>query len=131
MNDLLKLKIITPDKVEFDDYIAWVSFNSINGITVLQKNYAPTIGSIYIGKITIHTQTETISKIIGKGAYSICDNYLEIITNFFLNDTNENIDFIEQRKINAEKQLTEHATNLINFEHNLNITKIIQQLRGK
>ena len=67
MENTLKLKIITPNKIEFDDYISLVSFNTIDGITVLQKNYAPTIGSVCVGKIHITTKDKKIVKIIITG----------------------------------------------------------------
>ncbi len=131
MENTLKLKIITPNKIEFDDYISLVSFNTIDGIIVLQKNYAPTIGSVCVGKIHITTKDKKIVKIIGKGAYIISDNNLEIITGFLFDDNDHNIHLVEMQKINAAKQLTEKTNHLVDLSQSLNITKIIQQLKGK
>lgn len=131
MADGLRLQIITPNKVEFDDVINSISITNHEGKMMIQKNYAPSMGIVALGEITINTQTDRLEKIIGRGLYTVVDNNLKIVTGFCLDHTKENVELIEKQKMHAYATLKDKANHILNFEQNLNIAKIIEQLKRK
>lgn len=127
----LKLQVITPNGVLYDDFIKSVSFYDTKGKIVLSKDYASTIGFLNIGLIIINDGNQDIEKLVGNGTYVISENILKILTIYFLDNNEKSIQYIENQKEQAIKILNEKSNNKINFSENLNIAKMIQNLKRK
>lgn len=126
ISNKLKLMIITPFGTPFNDCVDSVLVKTENGELSLCKNYASTIGVVKKSKIKIKYNNQTLEYLISDGIYSIADNVLKIMINYFYENTEENLNIVNEKykEINSN-QIDEDSNNEIS------LVKLIQQLKRK
>lgn len=125
VNSKLKLIIITPTGIPFEDFIESILIKTENGELSLCKNYAPTIGIIKKNKIKIKYNSKNLEYLVSDGVYVISDNTLKVITNYFYENTKENLDIINKKsEVNIDQHNDESSKEI-------SLVKLIQQLKRK
>ncbi len=74
----LHLKIVSPEKIEFDGEVKSVSFPGTMGRFELLENHAPLISSLADGKVEYNTNDGKKDLQIRAGFISVKDNEVEV-----------------------------------------------------
>lgn len=97
----VKLIINTPEGVFFEDEVLQVELKTTNGYIGLLANHAPIIGAIVPSICYIRDlKNNRVKALINSGIFSVKDNTISIITDFFdiIGDNNKNQDVIKARE---------------------------------
>ncbi|MDE5553509.1 MAG: hypothetical protein K2I67_03075, partial [Malacoplasma sp.] len=86
----LKLNVITPFGSEYDSFVKEVILTENDGLISFLKEYAPTMGKVKRGLLKVVNLDNSVNEyIVDDGVFSISNNLLKIITNFFIVDSKE------------------------------------------
>lgn len=132
MEKNLKLNVVTPIGIQYDAFVKEVVFTENDGLIGFLKEYAPTMGKIKRGILHVVDANNAINDyIVDDGVFSVSNNLLKIVTNFFIKNSDE-----EKQKItNIRKESLEclNAKNKSHFTFKVEIAlfKNIKEMKEK
>lgn len=95
MSNNLFLTICTPTSIVFKDYIESISFTDYNGVRMILKDHAPTVGIIKECILVIKPiNDKKIRFVASRGSYLVSKNNLNITVGYCLEDNESNINSI-------------------------------------
>lgn len=126
----LHLKVVTPEKLLYDDEVSQVNVSTELGQIGILPNHANLMSKLEPGELVIKKNGKVDSMVIGDGFLQVANNTLTIMTD--LATYAESIDerAVEEAKKRAEQALTqtlsdeEYAETLANLEKSLAQLKI-------
>jgi len=132
---LLHLKIVTPEKLLFDEEVSQVNVSTDLGQLGILPNHASLMAKLTPGELIIKKGTKTDVLAIGDGFLQVSDNTLTVMTDLasFADDIDEKV--VEEAKKRAEQALSqtlsseEYAETLAALEKSLAQLKIKRRHR--
>lgn len=127
----LHLKIVTPEKLIFDEEVTQVNVSTEQGEIGILPNHANLMAKLEPGELVIKKGGKVDSMAIGDGFLQVVDNTLTVMTDLATYATEIDERAVEDAKKRAEQALTqtlsdeEYASTLANLE------KSLAQLRVK
>lgn len=127
----LHLKIVTPEKLIYDDEVAQVNVSTEQGEIGILPHHANLMAKLAPGELVIKKDNKVDSMAIGDGFLQVVDNTLTVMTDLATYATEIDERAVEEAKKRAEVALTqtlsdeEYASTLANLE------KSLAQLRVK
>ena len=124
----LKLKIVTPDRVFFDDEIISFTARGIEGDFTILKNHAPFVTVLDIRKIKIKTKEGEKTATVAGGYIIVRDNNITVMSDAC--EWTDEIDMAraQRAKDMAEKKLRESKSEDDTFKAELALRKAINRL---
>ena len=131
----LHLKIVTPEKLLFDEEVSQVNVSTDLGQLGILPNHASLMAKLTPGELIIKKGTKTDVLAIGDGFLQVSDNTLTVMTDLasFADDIDEKV--VEEAKKRAEQALSqtlsseEYAETLAALEKSLAQLKIKRRHR--
>ncbi len=127
----LHLKIVTPEKLIFDEEVSQVNVSTERGEIGILPNHANLMAKLEPGELVIKKGGKVDSMAIGDGFLQIADNILTVMTDLatYATDIDERV--VEEAKKRAELAL-EHTLSDEEYASTLaNLEKSLAQLRVK
>ncbi len=128
---LLHLKIVTPEKLLFDEEVSQVNVSTEQGILGILPNHANLMAKLEPGELIIKKGGKTDSLAIGDGFLQVANNTLTIMTDLAVNETDIDERAVEEAKKRAEQALEQKLSDEEYAETFANLQKSLAQLRIK
>lgn len=127
----LHLKIVTPEKLIFDEEVSQVNVSTEQGQIGILPNHANLMAKLEPGELVIKKSGKQDSLAIGDGFLQVVDNVLTVMTDLatYAADIDERA--IEEAKKRAEQALTQTLSDQEYAETLANLEKSLAQLRVK
>jgi len=97
----LSLKIVTPERIVFEDSVDSISVNTENGEVTILQNHLPLVSLLRAGEMTLKTGTETTHLAVSTGLLEVRPGNVVII----LADSAERSDELDLKAIEEAKKL--------------------------
>ncbi len=127
----LHLKIVTPEKLIFDEEVSQVNVSTEEGEIGILPNHANLMAKLQPGELVIKKGGKTDSMAIGDGFLQISDNILTVMTDLATYATEIDERVVEEAKKRAEQALTQTLSDEEYAETLANLEKSLAQLRVK
>lgn len=127
----LRLKIVTPEKLIFDEEVSQVNVLTEQGEIGILPNHANLMAKLAPGELVIKKNGKAESMAIGEGFLQIADNTLTVMTDLatYAQDIDERA--VEDAKKRAEQALSQTLSDEEYAETLANLEKSLAQLRVK
>lgn len=127
----LHLKIVTPEKLIYDDEVIQVNVSTEQGELGILPNHANLMARLTPGELVIKKNGKVESMAIGDGFLQITDNTLTVMTDLatYTEDIDERV--VEEAKKRAEQALSQTLSDEEYAETLANLEKSLAQLRVK
>lgn len=127
----LHLKIVTPEKLIFDEEVAQVNVSTEQGQIGILPNHANLMAKLVPGELIIKKDGKTDNLAIGGGFLQVSDNVLTVMTDLatFAQDIDERA--VEEAKKRAEQALEQTLSDEEYAETLAALEKSLAQLRIK
>lgn len=132
MERQLKLSVITPFGIEYDYFVKQVTVTENKGLISFLKDYAPTMGKVKRGILKIvDDKNQQYEYIIDDGVFSISDNLLKIITNFFIENNEKEMERITTLRKESLDCLNAKNRSQYTFQTEIALFKNLKKLQQK
>ncbi len=128
---LLHLKIVTPEKLIFDEEVSQVNVSTEEGEIGILPNHTNLMAKLEPGELVIKKGGKTDSMAIGDGFLQVADNTLTVMTDLATLATDIDERAVEEAKKRAEQALTQTLSDEEYAETLANLEKSLAQLRVK
>lgn len=127
----IHLKIVTPEKLIFDEEVSQVNVSTEQGEIGILPNHANLMAKLAPGELVIKKNGKAESMAIGDGFLQIADNTLTVMTDLatYAQDIDERA--VEDAKKRAEQALSQTLSDEEYAETLANLEKSLAQLRVK
>ncbi len=127
----LHLKIVTPEKLIFDEEVSQVNVSTEEGEIGILPNHANLMAKLEPGELVIKKGGKVDSMAIGDGFLQVADNTLTVMTDLatLAQDIDERA--VEEAKKRAEQTLSQTLSDEEYAETMANLEKSLAQLRVK
>lgn len=130
MEKELRLNVITPFGIEYDSFIKEVVVSENSGLIGFLKDYAPTMGKVKRGILRItNNKNSTEEYIIDDGVFSVSDNLLKIITNFFIKNSDEEKEKVDALRKESLDCLNSKNKSYYTFNIEISLFKNIKEIK--
>lgn len=127
----LHLKIVTPEKLIYDDEVSQVNVSTEQGELGILPHHANLMAKLKPGELVVKKGGKTDSMAIGDGFLQITDNTLTIMTDLATYADTIDERAVEEAKKRAEVALTQTLSDEEYAETLANLEKSLAQLRVK
>lgn len=127
----LHLKIVTPEKLLFDEEVSQVNVSTEQGILGILPNHANLMAKLKSGELIIKKGGKVDTLAIGDGFLQITNNTLTVMTDLAVNETDIDERAVEEAKKRAEQALSQTLSDEEYAETFANLQKSLAQLRIK
>ena len=103
------LKIITPDRVFYEEEVSMVEFNTVEGEVGIYKDHIPMTMIIAPGILTITRGDEVKEAALHAGFTEVLPNQVTILAEIIEWPSEIDVSRAEQAKSRAEERIREHA----------------------
>ena len=103
------LKIITPDRVFYEDEVSMVEFNTVEGEVGIYKNHIPMTMIIAPGILTITREGEVKEAALHAGFTEVLPDKVTILAEIIEWPSEIDVARAEEAKNRAEERIKEHA----------------------
>ncbi len=103
------LKVITPDRVFYEEEVSMVEFNTVEGEVGIYKQHIPMTMIIAPGILTITQENETKEAALHAGFAEILQDKVTILAEIIEWPTEIDLKRAEEAKERAESRIREHA----------------------
>ncbi len=128
---LLHLKIVTPEKLLFDEEVSQVNVSTEQGILGILPNHANLMAKLEPGELIIKKGGKTDTLAIGDGFLQVANNTLTVMTDLAVNEADIDERAVEEAKKRAEQALSQTLSDEEYVETLANLEKSLAQLRIK
>ena len=108
-NRNFQLKIITPDRVFYEDEVSMVEFNTVEGEVGIYKDHIPMTMIIAPGILTITRGDEVKEAALHAGFTEVLPNQVTILAEIIEWPSEIDLPRAEEAKTRAEERIREHA----------------------
>ncbi len=127
----LNLKIVTPEKIIFDEPVDMVTLTSAEGQLGILPNHANLMAKLEPGELKIKNKGKEELLVTGDGFIQISNNTLTILTDLAVNETEIDEKAVEEARKRAETALEQKLTEEEYAETMAVLEKSLAQLRVK
>ena len=127
----LHLKIVTPEKLIFDEEVSQVNVSTEEGEIGILPNHANLMAKLEPGELVIKKGGKVDSLAIGDGFLQMADNNLTVMTDLATYATEIDERAVEEAKKRAEQALSQTLSDEEYAETMANLEKSLAQLRVK
>jgi F-type H+-transporting ATPase subunit epsilon len=127
----LHLKIVTPEKLIFDEEVDQVTVSSQEGELGILPHHANLMAKLQPGELQIKKNNKVQSLATGDGFLQITNNVATIMTDLAIDESDIDEKSVEEAKKRAEKALEEKLSDEEYAETLAMIEKSLAQLRVK
>jgi len=127
----LHLKIVTPEKLIFDEEVTQVNVSTEQGILGILPNHANLMAKLEPGELVIKKGGKVDTLAVGDGFLQITNNTLIVMTDLVVSEGDIDERAVEEAKKRAEQALSQTLSNEEYAETLANLEKSLAQLRIK
>ncbi len=127
----LHLKIVTPEKLLFDEEVSQVNVSTEQGILGILPNHANLMAKLEPGELVIKKGGKIDTLAIGDGFLQVANNTLTVMTDLAVNEENIDEKVVEEAKKRAEIALSQTLSDEEYAETFANLQKSLAQLHIK
>ena len=127
----LHLKIVTPEKLIFDEEVNQVNVSTEQGILGILPNHTNLMAKLEPGELVIKKGGKTDTLAVGDGFLQVSDNVLTVMTDLAVNEGDIDERAVEEAKKRAEQALSQTLSDEEYAETLANLEKSLAQLRIK
>ena len=127
----LHLKIVTPEKLIFNEEVSQVNVSTEEGQLGILPNHANLMAKLEPGELVIKKNSKIETLAVGDWFLQISNNQLTIMTDLAVNEENIDEKAVEEAKKRAEQALTQTLSDEEYAETLANLEKSLAQLRIK
>ncbi len=127
----LHLKIVTPEKLIFDEEVTQVNVSTEQGILGILPNHANLMAKLEPGELVIKKGGKVDTLAVGDGFLQITNNTLTVMTDLAVSEGDIDERAVEEAKKRAEQALSQTLSNEEYAETLANLEKSLAQLRIK
>ncbi|MBI2337669.1 ATP synthase F1 subunit epsilon [Candidatus Daviesbacteria bacterium] len=127
----LHLKIVTPEKLIYDEEVSQVNVSTEGGIIGILPHHANLMAKLEPGELVIKKNGKEESMAIGDGFLQISDNVLTVMTDLATYATEIDERVVEDAKKRAEQALAQTLSDEEYAETMASLEKSLAQLRVK
>lgn len=127
----LHLKIVTPEKLIYDDEVSQVNVSTEEGEIGILPNHANLMSKLEPGELVIKKNGKTDLLAVGEGFLQISQNELTVMTDLATYATDIDERAVEEAKKRAEQALSQTLSDEEYAETLANLEKSLAQLRVK
>ncbi|KKR41386.1 MAG: ATP synthase epsilon chain [Candidatus Daviesbacteria bacterium GW2011_GWC2_40_12] len=127
----LHLKIVTPEKLIFDEEVSQVNVSTQEGEIGILPHHANLMAKVKPGELVIKRSGKIDSLAIGGGFLQVSDNIVTVMTDLATYATDIDERAVEEAKKRAEQALTQTLSDEEYAETLANLEKSLAQLRIK
>ncbi len=109
MAENFTLKVITPDRVFYEEEVSMVEFNTVEGEVGIYKQHIPMTMIIAPGILTITQENETKEAALHAGFVEVLQDKVTILAEIIEWPTEIDLKRAEESKERAENRIKEHA----------------------
>lgn len=103
------LKVITPDRVFYEDEVSMVEFNTVEGEVGIYKQHIPMTMIVAPGILTITQEDGTKEAALHAGFAEVLQDKVTILAEIIEWPTEIDLKRAEDSKVRAEERIKEHA----------------------
>ena len=127
----LHLKIVTPEKLIFDQEVSQVNVSTEEGQIGILPNHTNLMAKLEPGELVIKKGGKVDTLAVGDGFLQISNNQLTIMTDLAVNEEDIDEKAVEEAKRRAEQALSQTLSDEEYAETLANLEKSLAQLRIK
>jgi F-type H+-transporting ATPase subunit epsilon len=127
----LHLKIVTPERLLFDEEVSQVNVSTEQGILGILPNHANLMAKLEPGELIIKKGGKTDTLAVGDGFLQVSSNTLTVMTDLAVNEEDIDEKAVEEAKKGAEQALSQTQSDEEYAETLANLEKSLAQLRIK
>lgn len=127
----LHLKIVTPEKMIYDEEVSQVNVSTEQGELGILPHHANLMAKLEPGELVIKKNGKVESLAIGDGFLQVTNNVLTVMTDLATHAENIDERAVEEAKKRAEQALTQTLSDEEYAETLANLEKSLAQLRVK
>lgn len=127
----LHLKIVTPEKLIFDEEVSQVNVSTEQGQIGILPHHANLMAKLEPGELVIKKNGKVDSMAIGDGFLQVADNTLTVMTDLATYAVDIDERMVEEAKKRAEQALSQTLSDEQYAETLANLEKSLAQLRIK
>ena len=127
----LHLKIVTPEKLIFDEEVNQVNVSTEQGQIGILPNHANLMAKLEPGELVIKKGGKVDTLAIGDGFLQVSNNILTVMTDLAVNEQDIDEKALEEAKKRAEQALEQKLSDEEYAETLANLEKSLAQLRIK
>lgn len=127
----LHLKIVTPEKLIFDEEVSQVNVSTEEGMLGILPNHANLMAKLEPGELVIKKDGKTDTLAVGDGFLQVSDNVLTIMTDLAVSEGDIDERAVEEAKKRAEQALEQKLSDEEYAETLAILEKSLAQLRIK
>lgn len=127
----LHLKIVTPEKLIFDEAVSQVNVSTEQGILGILPNHANLMAKLEPGELIIKKGGKMDTLAVGDGFLQVSNNILTIMTDLAVNEGDIDEKAVEEAKKRAEQALSQTLSDEEYAETMAALEKSLAQLRIK
>ena len=117
-NKLLKLKIVTPERIVLEEEVDQVSIPTMEGEITVLPGHLPLISSLRSGDIVAKKHGEDIPMAVSGGFIEVHPDEVVVLADFAEHVAEISLDVIEKAKARAEElQRMKNNSEIVDFEH--------------
>ncbi len=109
MAENFTLKVITPDRVFYEEEVSMVEFNTVEGEVGIYKQHIPMTMILAPGILTITQENETKEAALHAGFVEVLQDKVTILAEIIEWPTEIDLKRAEESKERAENRIKEHA----------------------
>lgn len=127
----LHLKIVTPEKLIFDEEVNQVNVSTEDGQIGILPNHTNLMAKLEPGELVIKKGGKVDTLAIGDGFLQVSNNILTVMTDLAVNEVDIDERAVEEAKKRAEQALSQTQSDEEYAETLANLEKSLAQLRIK
>jgi len=127
----LHLKIVTPEKLLFDEEVSQVNVSTEQGVLGILPNHANLMAKLEPGELVIKKGGKVDTLAVGDGFLQVSNNILTVMTDLAVNEQDIDEKAVEEAKKRAEQALEQTLSSEEYAETLAALEKSLAQLRIK
>ena len=127
----LHLKIVTPEKLLFDEEVSQVNVSTEQGILGILPNHVNLMAKLEPGELVIKKGGKVDTLAVGDGFLQVSNNILTVMTDLAVNEGDIDEKAVEEAKKRAEQALSQTLSDEEYAETLASLEKSLAQLRIK
>jgi len=127
----LHLKIVTPEKLIFDEEVSQVNVSTEDGVIGILPNHVNLMAKLKPGELIVKKNGKTDTLAVGDGFLQMADNTLSIMTDLAVGESDIDEKAVEDARKRAESALTEKLSDEEYAETMAILEKSLAQLKIK
>ena len=127
----LHLKIVTPEKLIFDEEVSQVNVSTEDGIIGILPNHTNLMAKLEPGELVIKQGGKVDTMAIGDGFLQMADNTLSIMTDLAVSEASIDEKAVEEARKRAESALEQKLSDVEYAETLAVLEKSLAQLKIK